>query len=72
MTTNWKPIISGLKALTKNCFIKNVSFLSSCYNNKFVLIAFTFTKSLVMFVINKTMDYFICKNYLHHNKKYYN
>jgi len=38
----------------------------------FLLIVFTFIMSLGMVFVNKTMDYFICKNYLlHHNKKYY-
>jgi len=31
-----------------------------------------YNSSLVIVDINKTMDYFICKNYLHHNKKYNN
>jgi len=38
----------------------------------FLLIVFTFIMALIMVAINKTMDYFIYKNYLlHHNKKYY-
>jgi len=40
--------------------------------NLILLIVFTFIMSLLMVAINKTMDYFSCKNYLlHHYKKYY-
>jgi len=40
--------------------------------NLFLLFVFTFIMSLVMGAIIKTMNYFICNNYLlHHNKKYY-
>jgi len=47
-----------------------VSVLLCKNSNKFVfIIVFTFIMSLKMVAINKTMDYFICKNYLlHHNK----
>jgi len=40
--------------------------------NQFLLIVFTFL--LLMVAVNKTMDYFICKNYLlrHYKKYYYN